>query len=177
MKNGEAKKPLQTFEGVYNMMHIKAPNRNFGFVPDHYKKIFLAGSIEMGKAEPWQERLAEEFRNEDAVFFNPRRDDWDSSWTQDPTPGTKFHEQVSWELEKIKESDVIIFYFDPNTQSPITLLELGHCLGSKRSIIVCCPDGYFRKGNVVITCALNNVPVLNSFEELVISMKIMFTRY
>lgn len=135
-------------------------------------KIFLAGSIEMGKAEPWQDKLVKKFSDiDDLIFFNPRRVDWDSSWVQDPTPGTQFHTQVSWELDHIEKSDLVVFYFDPKTQSPITLLELGNCLGEHKNILVCCPDGYFRKGNVVITCDRYGIKVLNSFDELVIAMK------
>lgn len=119
----------------------------------------------MGKAEPWQDRLAESLSHFNVVLFNPRRDDWDSSWTQDPTLGTQFHEQVSWELEHIDDADVVVFYFDPNTQSPITLLELGYCIGINKNMVVCCPDGYFRKGNVVISCAKRGVDVLNSYAE------------
>lgn len=131
-------------------------------------KIFMAGSIEMGKAESWQEKVVKHFAdNDNIIFFNPRRTDWDSSWVQDPTPGTQFHTQVSWELDHIEKSDTILFYFDPKTQSPITLLELGHCLGSEKNVIVCCPDGYFRKGNVVITCVRHGVSVLNSIEDLI----------
>ena len=68
------------------MIHVKAPNR--------VKTVFLAGSIEMGKAEMWQERLAAEVADMDVVLYNPRRDDWDETWKQDPTPGTQFYEQV-----------------------------------------------------------------------------------
>lgn len=50
------------------MIHVKAPNR--------VKTVFLAGSIEMGKAEMWQDRLATTVADmEDIVLFNPRRDD------------------------------------------------------------------------------------------------------
>jgi nucleoside 2-deoxyribosyltransferase len=149
------------------MIEIKPPHKLI--------KIFTAGSIEMGKAEPWQDRLAKDFAELNAiVLFNPRRDDWDSSWKQDPTPGTQFHEQVSWELSHIDQADLVVFYFDPNTQSPITLLELGYCLGINKNMVVCCPDGYFRKGNVVISCAKRDIVVLNSYEEFVsaISQKI-----
>lgn len=48
------------------MIHVKAPNR--------VKTVFLAGSIEMGKAEMWQERLAKEVADMDVVLYNPRRD-------------------------------------------------------------------------------------------------------
>lgn len=93
------------------MIHIKAPDHRFDYDPEETISIFLAGSIEMGKAEPWQERLADELKDYDCVLFNPRRPDWDSSWTQDPTPGTKFHEQVTWELDHINKSDLVIFLF------------------------------------------------------------------
>lgn len=146
------------------MIEVKAPNE----VTPEGTKVFLAGSIEMGKAEPWQERICKELESARATFFNPRRVDWDSSWKQDPTVGTKFHEQVTWELEHITDADLVIFYFDPATQSPITLLELGYILGLRSSdVIVCCPDGYFRKGNVVLTCNREGITVLDNFEELV----------
>ena len=151
------------------MIEVEAPER-IGFEAP-ITKVFLAGSIEMGKAEKWQDRLARELADKSVVLYNPRRDDWDSSWVQDPTPGTQFHEQVSWELEHINKSDLVVFYFDPNTQSPITLLELGYVIGSGKRAIVCCPDGYFRKGNVVISSKLRNIPVLNSFEELLAQLQ------
>lgn len=151
------------------MIEVKAPER-IGFEAP-IKKVFLAGSIEMGKAEKWQDRLARELADKSVVLYNPRRDDWDSSWVQDPTPGTQFHEQVSWELEHINKSDLVVFYFDPATQSPITLLELGLVIGSGKRAIVCCPDGYFRKGNVVISSELRKIPVLNSFEELLAQLQ------
>jgi nucleoside 2-deoxyribosyltransferase len=148
------------------MIEFKAPERLYDV-----KSIFLAGSIEMGKATPWQDKLVLDLSALNVVIYNPRRTDWDSSWTQDPTPGTKFNEQVTWELYHIQKSDIVVFYFDPETQSPITLMELGYCIGSHKDIVVCCPDGYFRKGNVVITCGLNNVSVLNTYEEFLDEIK------
>jgi len=145
------------------MIHVKSPQR--------IKTVFLAGSIEMGKAEMWQERIATEVADMDVVLYNPRRDDWDSSWIQDPTPGTQFHEQVSWELEHIHKADLVVFYFDPNTQSPITLMELGYVIGSGKQALVCCPDGYFRKGNVVITSELTRTPVYNNINDLITNMR------
>ena len=146
------------------MSEIKAPNP---LIQDDTKKIFLGGSIEMGKAEKWQDKLIQLFSRVSGVtFWNPRRDDWDASWVQDPTPGTQFHEQVSWELNAQEEADAIVYYFAPDTMSPITLLELGVYSNSGK-VIVCCPDGYERKGNVIITCKHIGVPVVETFEELV----------
>lgn len=135
------------------------------------KSIFLAGSIEMGKAQPWQDQIAEALKGTDVVVFNPRRDDWDSSWKQDPKPGTKFHEQVTWELDHIEKADLVVFYFDPKTKSPITLMELGICLNLNKPVLVCCPDGYFRKGNVVITAKRHDTEVLNTLDDLISKIK------
>ena len=57
------------------------------------KSIFLAGSIEMGIAESWQEKVVQELKNEPVIILNPRRDDWDSSWEQ-KIDNLQFREQV-----------------------------------------------------------------------------------
>lgn len=134
--------------------------------------VFLAGSIEMGKAEPWQEKLLSSLLNlekyvvsiRDITLLNPRRPDWDSSWTQDESD-PKFNEQVNWELEGIIRADVVFFYFDPETKSPVSLLELGIVLGSKIRTIVVCPPGFWRKGNVDIACRRHNVKVFDSLDD------------
>lgn len=151
------------------MIEIKAPfNSDIG----SFTKIFLGGSIEGGKAEKWQDKLTNDLSEEKVVLFNPRRDDWDSSWIQDPTEGTQFHTQVTWELNHIAKSDIVVFYFDPKTQSPITLMELGLCVGKGKRIIVCCPEGYFRKGNVVITAKLLNSAIMcETYDELLEAIK------
>lgn len=134
--------------------------------PEHLT-VFLAGSIEMGVAEPWQERLTYLLQHvSNLTIFNPRRDAWDSSWKQEKG-SPQFEEQVLWEIEKLEASDVAIFYFDPNTKSPVTLLELGLTIGKgDKDIIVCCPKGFWRKGNVDIVCDLNNIPQVNTVDDL-----------
>lgn len=132
--------------------------------------IFLGGSIEMGKAENWQERLEKDLSgySDQLVLLNPRRDDWDSSWPQDPTPGTKFHEQVDWEMTALSaNSDMVVFYFDPATKSPITLLELGW-IGSNDpfNTVVCCPPDFWRYGNVAMFCSLHNIPFAETYEDM-----------
>lgn len=128
------------------------------------KKIFLAGSIEMGKAENWQEKIVNTF-NKSYLFFNPRRDDWDSSWEQ-KIENVQFNEQVTWELNALDSSDIIVMYFDPNTKSPISLLELGLYAASGK-LIVCCPEGFWRKGNVDIVCQRYKVPTVETIEDLI----------
>lgn len=128
--------------------------------------LFLAGSIEMGAAELWQDKLVRDLTHiQGLTIYNPRRDDWDSSWVQDPTPGTQFHEQVSWELAHMAASDIVGFYFDPNTKSPITMMELGLAVGWRKPAAIFCTEDFFRYGNIVITAALNTIPVFHDYDD------------
>lgn len=127
--------------------------------------VFLAGSIEMGAAEDWQTEIPKAFENEPVTFFNPRRDEWDSSWKQEKS-NQQFNHQVNWEINKLQDCDLIFMYFSPETKSPISLLELGlHAKDYK--MIVCCPDGFWRKGNVDIVCTRHHVPMFNTLQEAV----------
>jgi hypothetical protein len=122
--------------------------------------IFLAGSIEMGIAEPWQDAFVKKYPD-DVLFLNPRRADWDSTWDHN---SDQFNQQVNWELDMMDYADIIVMYFDPNTKSPITLLELG--LHAKdRKLIVCCPDGFWRQGNVRVVCERYNIPYFTNKDE------------
>lgn len=154
------------------MRYYKAPDKYNLTLTDC--SMFLGGSIEMGTAENWQDRLAKEFSeySDELVILNPRRIDWDSSWTQDPTPGTQFHEQVSWELSSQEDADICVYYFDPKTTSPITLMELG-AFGryADSYVVVCCPPDYFRYGNVAVFCDKYELTLVHTFEELVNELK------
>lgn len=129
--------------------------------------IFLAGSIEMGAAEDWQTnitgRLEEIDLGLDIDIFNPRRDSWDSSWKQEES-NPEFNHQVNWEMNKLDRSDAIFMYFSPETKSPISLLELGLYADSGK-IIVCCPDGFWRKGNVEIVCSRYRIPLYDNLDD------------
>jgi hypothetical protein len=125
--------------------------------------VFLAGSIEMGAAEDWQSVIPELFKDRNTLtFLNPRRDDWDSSWEQKES-NPQFSKQVNWEMNMLDLCDVIFMYFSPETKSPISLLELGLYANSKK-MIVCCPDEFWRKGNVDIVCSRYGIPVYNTLD-------------
>lgn len=141
-------------------MVIKPPN-DTSIIKDKYS-IFLAGSIEMGKAENWQEHISKELEDKDVVLLNPRRDDWDSSWEQS-IDNPQFNEQVTWEMDSLRDCDLIVVYFDQNTYSPITLLEIG--VYKDKDMIICCPDEFWRKGNVDIFASRYNIPVVNNKED------------
>ena len=145
------------------MKVYKAPEKYELGITD--KAIFLAGSIEMGKAEDWQSKVIKALENTDYIILNPRRDDWDSSWKQDIS-NPQFYEQVTWELEALDMADVIIMHFVPDTMSPISLLELGLHANSGK-LLVSCPEGFWRRGNVEIVCETYGIPFFTSIDELI----------
>jgi hypothetical protein len=147
------------------MQVIKAPEPlNFD-----NQSVFLAGSIEMGKAIDWQTSVTASLVGTDITILNPRRDDWDSSWEQTKT-NPKFKEQVLWELNGMKAADIILMYFEPSTKAPITLLELGLFADSGK-IIVVCPNGFWRKGNVDVVCEHCDVSQVETLDQAVALIK------
>jgi hypothetical protein len=142
-------------------------------LPPVRHSLFLAGSIEMGKAEDWQTRVENELKIFPVDIFNPRRDDWDSSWVQS-IKEANFKEQVMWELQALERAEYILMYFDPTTMSPISLLELGlHARTGK--LIVVCPDGFWRKGNVDVVCRYYDIRQYNTLDEAIAFFRFNFT--
>jgi len=130
--------------------------------------IFLAGSIEMGKADDWQSRVTKELVDYDIDILNPRRKDWDSSWEQKIT-NPQFYKQVNWELNSLDHATIVVMYLQPGTISPISLLELG--LYKHKNIMVCCPEGFHRKGNVDIVCERYAIPVYETLDAMIFQLK------
>jgi hypothetical protein len=129
------------------------------------RSLFLAGSIEMGQAEPWQAEVERALADEEFVILNPRRDQWDASWEQSLHNPT-FREQVEWELSGQELATVIAMYFAPATRAPITLLELGLFARSGK-LVVCCPAGFWRRGNVEVVCARYGIPLVDRLTALI----------
>lgn len=136
--------------------------------------VFLAGSIEMGAAVDWQAKATAQLLtvNEAGVILNPRRDDWDSSWEQ-KISNDQFYEQVLWEQQMIKFSDFVFFNFVAGTQSPITLLEFGQVVEIKKpeQLVICCPDEFWRSGNVQIVAQLSGNHVYKDIDDAITILK------
>ena len=144
-------------------IEVQAPNEVV--LDTEYVNIFLAGSIEMGVAEKWQEKVIAALSDKPIRFLNPRRTDWDSSWSQD-IHNEQFVEQVTWELNSLEIAQIVIMYFDPNTKSPISLLELG-LHAKEQKLVVLCPEGFWRKGNVDVVCEYYSINQVDTFDELI----------
>lgn len=122
--------------------------------------IFLAGSIEMGKARNWQEEFISAMRPYSGfrnwVVLNPRRKNWDLTWEQDIS-SPYFNQQVNWELDYLERANHRVFYFVADTLSPVTLMELGK-FGASNSYVIY-ENNYLRKGNVQIFCHRYRIPI------------------
>jgi len=151
---------------------IKAPAR-FDDQPGSF--LFLAGSIDMGRASDWQDELSEALAEQDVVLLNPRRDDWDSSWEQ-TISNPQFREQVEWELSGLERADLVVMFLEPKSKSPVSLLELG-LQARAGKMIVCCPEGFWRKGNVDIVCDRYGIERVDTLSELIATVKVKLQAY
>lgn len=150
------------------MKEIKAPDSISEKIQGS-KYLFLGGSIEMDKADNWQKLAVEMLVDTDWTILNPRRASWDSTWKQSKD-NPQFREQVEWELNAQEIADKILMYLDPATKSPISLMELGLFEGTHKMIVVC-PLGFWRKGNVDIVCERYGVPQEATLEDAIAKLK------
>jgi len=147
------------------MIQIQAPDDT---VLDNFVTVFLAGGIT--SCHNWQMETIELFSKiwpkNNLAIFNPRRKVWDDTINN--------KEQIEWEFHRIKKTDIVAFWFPPETLCPITLFEYGKFLGqaSKHSsvfdqmLVVGCHPDYKRKEDVIIQTKLERPDkVAESFEE------------
>ena len=146
-------------------MIIKAPTRHD--VTNYKHRIFLSGAIDIGHAVNWQQKAEAMLDSPDIVILNPRRDDWDSTWTQEMSD-PQFRSQVGWELAGLSVSDIVLVVFTKDSKAPITFLELG-AFHDKAVVVV--EPGFYRKGNIDIFCHLFQVPRAETLEDGIATVK------
>jgi hypothetical protein len=152
------------------MIEVQPPHDYSGHL---YKRpsVFLGGTIDMGQSHDWQADIVAVLQKMDVLLLNPRRKNWDSSWKQSKD-NPQFRQQVEWELKALDDADIVVFYFAPGSQSPITLMELGlHAAEAPEKVLVCCPEGFWRKGNVDIVCERYDVRQAETMPELIEMLK------
>lgn len=65
----------------------------------------------------------------------------------------------------MEAADVVAVYFNPKSPAPITLMELGLFARGKK-MVVACPEGYVKRGNVQIVCRRFGIEVVDNVEQL-----------
>ena len=131
--------------------------------PHPHPTIFLSGTTTIR----WRDTLTSHLSslNRPLTIIDPLRPDWDSSW-RPHISFAPFHEQVNWELDMMEAADIIFIYLHPGTESPVTMLEFG--LWAKNGkVVVCCPEGYLRYGNVQVLCERFGVQMVERLEDVV----------
>lgn len=147
---------------MLNIYHAPEP------ITLHEVNIFLAGTIDMGNSVDWQQEfitaIAPFCESKEIGILNPRRKVWDSSWEQ-TIENEQFNKQVNWELDALEKADYIVMFLEKNSKSPISLLELGLFADSGK-LLVCCEQGFWRKGNVDIVCQRKNIRTFENREAI-----------
>ncbi|KAK4449723.1 hypothetical protein QBC34DRAFT_380179 [Podospora aff. communis PSN243] len=132
------------------------------------RSVFLAGTTSRASGPDWRETLIEALAHLPITIFNPLRADWNSSWRED-VDFPPFYEQVHWELDMQERADVVVVYYGPGTDAPISLLELGLCARSGKAIVACHRD-YRKRGNVHIVSQRLGIEFLDADEDFISSV-------
>ena len=143
------------------------PARLKGDVPS----IFLGGTIEQGAAEDWQKSSIEYLSGigRSVAVVNPRRPKWDPTLCQSVDEPI-FKEQVTFELDHLERVDAVLLWFEPTSKSPISLLEFGLLCGwvsrgSLKKVVVGCPPGFWRRGNLEVMCERYKIDLVYTLGE------------
>lgn len=118
-------------------------------------KLFLAGGIT--NCENWQSEILKKFVEDSEKFeylhnvivYNPRRQNFPMDNQEES------EKQIIWEYNKLKESDIIAFWFSKGSINPISLYELGKWGNSTdKNTIIGIDIEYERKKDVEIQTKL-----------------------
>ena len=126
-----------------------------------YRKVFLAGTIDMGRSADWQAALVARFRDSTAAAGS----------SSTPAVGSSMPRRPKWsirsrgELAHLEAADLIVMNLLGDSRSPISLLEMGLYARSGKLFVACSPD-YYRYDNVRITCRRYGVPLYDSLTAL-----------
>ena len=106
------------------MTYVECPNKT----EEKKLSLFLAGGL--SGCRNWQKQVISNLNFLDIILYNPRRKYFDI------TNPDIAEEQIVWEEEMIRKSDLVSFYFCRETVCPITLYELGVCNEMKDKPVV-----------------------------------------
>ncbi|KAI2633351.1 hypothetical protein GGS21DRAFT_130767 [Xylaria nigripes] len=128
------------------------------------KSVFLAGSTSPTDDRNWRESLIELLADQPFTIYNPQRPSWDETWLENIS-FEPYRTQVEWELDMQEVADMVVLYFHPATKAPVSLLELGLSARTGKVIVVC-PEGYWKRGNVQIVCKRHGIEMVEDVLEL-----------
>src|SRR3990170_473832 len=127
------------------MIVVEEPNEVYSLENRYNVRLFLAGGIT--NCPDWQQEVIKKLEasgNINVTVYNPRRKDFVMSKETE-------EEQIAWEFEKLRDAQVLVFWFSGGSLNPITLYELG-MWGNSRNIplIIGIDPKYPRRRDVII---------------------------
>lgn len=110
----------------------------------NYPLIYLAGS-----EGEWRNDIIDQlkFENAHVQIADAKKSEW-------IYPYHKFIEYEKWKVSMLDSAELVIFYFDKDTDHNV-LIELGLCCkmkGVDKDVMVYCSPDYKYYGNVVVMC-------------------------
>lgn len=149
MTSGEQQKGIErnlSKEVFKSIQYIEAPSLEKAEKPS----LFLAGGIT--NCPDWQSEMVNKLDSNgfNIAVFNPRRKNYPK---EDPNAEK---EQITWEYSRLREAQVLLFWFSPGSENPIVLFELGSALERNVPILVGVDPNYSRKRGVEIQVGLKN---------------------
>ena len=123
-------------------------------------KVFLAGTIDCDKGSvDWQHEICRKItqatdNKQSITIFNPRREEFPDSGS------AEVRRQIKWEHEHMDDADLIVMNILEDSQSPISLMEIGMYAQSEK-LHVFCKKGFYRYDNVEMVCKKYNIPLHN----------------
>lgn len=119
--------------------------------------LFLAGSIDIQLLGNWRKSVANSL-GDGYHFLDPTALNYQSMVESD------WDKHVSWEFKAMELSDIILLNFLPDSQSPISLVELGLNIKLKKLIVVC-PIQFYKNKYIKLLCNYYSTPCFESLEE------------
>ena len=142
------------------MQYIEAPNDEIA----KYKSVFLAGGI--SNCPDWQKTISQSLTDLDVTVLNPRREHY-------PDHVDAATIQITWEFHKLREADIISFWFSEGSLNPIVLFEFGAALERKQQLVVGVSPSYQRSQDVHIQTKLKrpDIKIASSIDEMIVSIR------
>lgn len=117
--------------------------------------IFLAGSIDVHLSGNWRKYVSRRIRGR--VIFDPTHNNHNA------LSNLEMKNHIAWELKALALSDTVLLNLLPNSESPISLVELGLYVKSNKLIVIC-PTEFYKSRYVIQLCETYNTPIFETID-------------
>lgn len=135
--------------------------------------VFLGGRFSSDQTNDFREVIEQKLSDSDGVILTAsNQQDWVGSISEPCIEGdNQFTRHVVWGFLAQEEADMVVLYFDSESNSPTTMLELGLAVQYPDKIIVFCSDDFEQKATVDIVCKYNRIKQVHSIDAVVDEIK------